>query len=132
MNKRVEYNGKIITVSEEIYECLNTFKRKESNRGRQLRRHELLWDGGLLEGMDAARDMVGRIPGIEEELLKSELYDQLWNEIRSLNKLDQLLLVDKVVNGLKYRELSLKYELPISTIDSKLRRIKKNLKEKLK
>lgn len=132
MNKIVEYLGENIVVTEEVYTCLMELERKKSNQGRQLRRHELLWDGGLLEGMDGARNKALMQESIEEHMVKEELYHALWTALNALDSMERSLMVDKYIHGFTYARLSQKYNLPTSTLDSRLKKIKARLKVSLK
>lgn len=55
--------------------------------------------------------------GITDE----ELYEVVMEQIHNLSPLYKDILIDREINGLKYEELAIKYELPLNTLKSRIR-----------
>ena len=73
----VNYGGTEILVDEKIKECLDELKRQEKVMNRRNRRHEILWDSNLLEGMEAAREIAVSLESIEDGVIKKIFLDSL-------------------------------------------------------
>lgn len=127
----VNYGGTEILVDEKIKECLDELKRQEKVMNRRNRRHEILWDSTLLEGMEAAREIAESLESIEDGVIKKIFLDSLDNMMEALEEIDRLLIVDRFIHQMKYRELSSKYGIPDSTIESRIKRVLGYLKYEL-
>lgn len=127
----VNYGGTEILVDEKIKECLDELKRQEEVMNRRNRRHEILWDSTLLEGMEAAREIAESLESIEDGVIKKIFLDALDNMMEALEEIDRLLIVDRFIHQMKYRELSYKYGIPDSTIESRVKRVLGYLKYEL-
>ena len=127
----VNYGGTEILVDEKIKECLDELKRQEEVMNRRNRRHEILWDSTLLEGMEAAREIAVSLESIEDGVIKKVFLDALNNMMEALEEIDRLLIVDRFIHQMKYRELSSKYGIPDSTIESRIKRVLRYLKYEL-
>jgi len=127
----VNYGGTEILVDEKIKECLDELKRQEEVMNRRNRRHEILWDSTLLEGMEAAREIAESLESIEDGVIKKIFFDALDNMMEALEEIDRLLIVDRFIHQMKYRELSSKYGIPDSTIESRIKRVLVYLKYEL-
>ena len=51
--------------------------------------------------------------------------------MEALEEIDRLLIVDRFIHQMKYRELLLKYGIPDSTIESRIKRVLGYLKYEL-
>lgn len=127
----VNYGGTEILVDEKIKECLDELKRQEEVMNRRNRRHEILWDSTLLEGMEAAREIAESLESIEDGVIKKIFLNALDNMMETLEEIDRLLIVDRFTHQMKYRELSSKYGIPDSTIESRIKRVLAYLKYEL-
>ena len=127
----VNYGGTEILVDEKIKECLDELKRQEEVMNRRNRRHEILWDSTLLEGMEAAREIAESLESIEDGVIKKIFLDALNNMMEALEEIDRLLIVDRFIHQMKYRELSSKYGIPDSTIESRIKKVLGYLKYEL-
>lgn len=127
----VNYGGTEILVDEKIKECLDELKRQEEVMNRRNRRHEILWDSTLLEGMEAAREIAETIETIEDGVIKKIFLDALDNMMETLEEIDRLLIVDRFIHQMKYRELSSKYGIADSTIESRIKKVLGYLKYEL-
>jgi RNA polymerase sigma factor (sigma-70 family) len=127
----VNYGGTEILVDEKIKECLDELKRQEEVMNRRNRRHEILWDSTLLEGMEAAREIAESLESIEDGVIKKIFLDALDNMMETLEEIDRLLIVDRFINQMKYRELSSKYGIADSTIESRINKVLGYLKYEL-
>lgn len=127
----VNYGGTEILVDEKIKECLDELKRQEEVMNRRNRRHEILWDSTLLEGMEAAREIAESLESIEDGVIKKIFLDALDNMMEALEEIDRLLIVDRFIHQMKYRELSSKYGIPDSTIESRIKKVLGYLKYEL-
>ncbi|MDK2798929.1 MAG: hypothetical protein PWQ70_548 [Clostridiales bacterium] len=127
----VNYGGTEILVDEKIKECLDELKRQEEVMNRRNRRHEILWDSTLLEGMEAAREIAESLESIEDGVIKKIFIDALNNMMEALEEIDRLLIVDRFIHQMKYRELSSKYGIPDSTIESRIKKVLGYLKYEL-
>jgi len=127
----VNYGGTEILVDEKIKECLDELKRQEEVMNRRNRRHEILWDSTLLEGMEAAREIAESLESIEDGVIKKIFLDALDNMMEALEEIDRLLIVDRFIHQMKYKELSSKYGIPDSTIESRVKRVLGYLKYEL-
>lgn len=65
----------------------------------------------------------------EEELLKSEVVDEVQNAISMLSDNYKILIVLRDINGLSYEEISKITKLPLGTAKSRLSRARKSLKD---
>ncbi|MDI3478503.1 MAG: hypothetical protein PWQ37_1888 [Candidatus Petromonas sp.] len=127
----INYGGTEILVDEKIKECLDELKRQEEVMNRRNRRHEILWDSTLLEGMEAAREIAESLESIEDGVIKKIFLDALDNMMETLEEIDRLLIVDRFINQMKYRELSSKYGIADSTIESRINKVLGYLKYEL-
>jgi RNA polymerase sigma factor (sigma-70 family) len=127
----VNYGGTEILVDEKIKECLDELKRQEEVMNRRNRRHEILWDSTLLEGMEAAREIAESLESIEDGVIKKIFLEALDDMMETLEEIDQLLIVDRFIHQMKYRELSSKYGIPDSTIESRIKKVLGYLKYEL-
>lgn len=127
----VNYGGTEILVDEKIKECLDELKRQEEVMNRRNRRHEILWDSTLLEGMEAAREIAESLESIEDGVIKKIFLNALNNMMEALEEIDRLLIVDRFIHQMKYRELSSKYGIPDSTIESRIKKVLGYLKYEL-
>lgn len=127
----VNYGGTEILVDEKIKECLDELKRQEEVMNRRNRRHEILWDSTLLEGMEAAREIAESLESIEDGVIKKIFLNALNNMMEALEEIDRLLIVDRFIHQMKYRELSSKYGIADSTIESRIKKVLGYLKYEL-
>lgn len=123
MKVKINYEGTEIWVEEEVKVCLDELKREEESRKRKNRRKEILWDAMLVEGMEAIE--LFDMNSIEDEVFNKIYLQGLYLILMDLDEFDKKLIKDRFVNKLKYKELSAKYNMPISSIQYKLERILK-------
>lgn len=123
MKIMINYEGTEILVEEEIKRCLDELKREEESRKRKNRRNEILWDAILIEGMEVLELL--NMSSIEDEVIEDIYLQGLYSLLIGLEDFDKKLIKDRFVNELKYKELSAKYNMPISSIQYKLERILK-------
>lgn len=123
MKVKINYEGTEILVEEEIKRCLDELKREEESRKRKNRRKEILWDAILIEGMEVFELL--DMSSIEDEVIEDIYLQGLYSLLIGLEDFDKKLIKDRFVNELKYKELSNKYSMPVSSIQYKLERIYK-------
>ncbi|MCG8540174.1 MAG: hypothetical protein MJA82_09565 [Clostridia bacterium] len=131
MKVKINYQGREIWVEEEVKNCLDDFARKQDAMERRSRRHEVLWDALQIEGMDKARECAEMNSNVEDEVIKTIYLEAVCQIVQGLDALEKAIFVDKYFNGLKYKELEAKYNIPDSTIHSKLSRILKVIQRKI-
>jgi len=68
---------------------------------------------------------------LEEDNLLTNQYDYAVDSIQNLKPMYRDILTDNLINGLKYREIADKYELPLQTIKNRIRRAKQLVAESL-
>ena len=66
----------------------------------------------------------------EDEALTSQ-FDYAIESIQNLKPMYREILTDNLINGMKYREIADKYELPLQTIKNRIRRAKQLVAESL-
>jgi len=66
---------------------------------------------------------------LEEDNLLTNQYDYAVDSIQNLKPMYRDILTDNLINGLKYREIADKYELPLQTIKNRIRRAKQLVAE---
>ena len=127
MKEIIEYLGLEIEVDEEVKICLEELDRKEDSLARKNRRHELLWDSTLVEGMDGVKNKTG-----SEGLLEDMVIDLMENErireaVEELDELDRGIIIDRFFKQMKYRELAEKYGIASSSIETRIKRVLKKM-----
>lgn len=127
MKVKTDYNGQDIWVDEDVKKCLDELEKEEKAQNRRNRRHELLWDSIMIKEIDYVKD---DLP-IEEEVIDSLYKKAIEKLVQGLDDLDRKLIIDRFINRLKYSEMVNKYELPDSTINSRIKRIIAKIKSAL-
>jgi len=131
MKLKINYEGTEIWVEEKVKTCLDELKREEESRQRKHRRKEILWDSILVEGMKQAKKLGKKNYSLEDKVIKEIYLQELYLVLMDLEELDRKLIVDRFINELKFRELSVKYSIPITSIQYKLERILKYINNAL-
>ena len=57
-----------------------------------------------------------------EEDEMTEMYEAVLNAIRSLKPLYRDILVDRLINNMKYKDIADKYEIGLQTVKNRIRR----------
>lgn len=127
----IEYNGQEIEVEEEIRICLEDLDRQAESIARKNRRHELLWDSALVEGVDGAKDKTGAEARMEDMVMDLMEHEDIRAAVAELDELDRKIIVDRFFNQMKYRELAEKYGMASSSIETRIKRVLKGIKTKL-
>lgn len=126
MEVKINYEGKEIWVDEQVKECLDELKREESVQSRKSRRHELLWDSMLIDGIENEQDALPEKMPIEEDVIWAMYLQALDKLINGLETTDKQIITDRFFNKMKYREMAEKYAMPVTSIQY---RIEKSIKE---
>lgn len=66
----INYEGHHLLVDEELKACLDELRHEEALRARRNRRHEVLWDGLLLETMEVIHQSMWIHDAIENEVIE--------------------------------------------------------------
>ena len=123
MKVKINYEGKEVWVDDQVKECLDQLAREESVQSRRNRRHELLWDAWLIDGIE---DSVMASVSIEEEIIKAMYIEAIEKLVGELEPIDKQMITERFIHKLKYREMAEKYAMPATSIQY---RIEKSLKE---
>lgn len=126
MEVKINYEGKEIWVDEQVKECLDELKREESVQSRKSRRHELLWDSMLIDGIENEQDALPEKMPIEEDVIWAMYLQALDKLINGLETTDKQIITDRFFNKMKYREMAEKYAMPVTSIQY---RIEKSIKK---
>lgn len=126
MEVKINYEGKEIWVNEQVKECLDELKREESVQSRKSRRHELLWDSMLIDGIENDQGTLPEIVPIEEDVIWAMYLQALDKLINGLESTDKQIITDRFFNKMKYREMAEKYAMPVTSIQY---RIEKSIKK---
>jgi DNA-directed RNA polymerase specialized sigma24 family protein len=126
MEVKINYEGKEIWVDEQVKECLDELKREESVQSRKSRRHELLWDSMLIDGIENDQGTLPEIVPIEEDVIWTMYLQTLDKLINGLESTDKQIITDRFFNKMKYREMAEKYAMPVTSIQY---RIEKSIKK---
>ena len=129
MKEIIEYLGQEIEVDEEVKICLEELERNEGSLARKNRRHELLWDSTLVEGMDGVRNKTGSEGLMEDVVMDLMEEERIREAVEELDELDRAIIIDRFFKEMKYRELAEKYGMPSSSIESRIKRVLNRLKK---
>jgi len=68
----------------------------------------------------------------DEENCIDSVYDSVIDEIRSLPELYRDIMVDREINGMKYKDIAVKYGIKKRSIATRIRRARAKIKKKMK
>jgi len=122
MKVKINYEGKEILVDEAVKSCLDELKRQEEVLDRKNRRHEILWDSILLGGIDAVKESILSGDIVEDQVINEMYMKALEQIIEGLEELDRVIIIDRYMNSLKYKDLSSKYNMPITSVQYRIER----------
>jgi len=68
----------------------------------------------------------------KEENTLEEIYDSVIDEIRSLPEIYRDIMIDREINGMKYKDIAHKYGIKKRSIATRIRRARAQIKRKVK
>jgi RNA polymerase sigma-70 factor (ECF subfamily) len=68
----------------------------------------------------------------KEENSIEEIYDSVIDEIRDLPELYRDIMIDREINGMKYKDIAEKYGIKKRSIATRIRRARAKIKKKMK
>jgi len=90
--------------------------------------------GEIVSGLNGAfqdYEMKTELDFYEEDDELMARYGMALNEIDNLKDMYREIVVDRLINGMKYEDISTKYKLPLQTIKNRIRRGKAIIEEKM-